>query len=149
MPTQHKSRTGKTYYLHVTPGKGGRPRHHFSVDQGGQLADAIPEGYEIYENIGGQVFLRRKVPQVITDAELALVNEALNRHQAKDRFYLAEAKKSAILIYEAEDKTELNTASLSPGLTKPPSGSSVSRMPPTRQSCGLSLMIREQKTVFG
>ena len=106
MKIEHKSRTGKIYYLHVTALNGGaRPRYHFSRNRSGTLADTIPDGYEIYENIGGQVFLRRKLPQVITDEELASVNAALKR-RPKGRFYLTEVKKHAIVIYEAEDRTE-------------------------------------------
>ncbi len=30
----------------------------------GSLADALPEGFEIYENVGGQVFLRRQQPKL-------------------------------------------------------------------------------------
>lgn len=105
MSIQHKARTGKIYYLHVMPGKGGRPSYHFSKDPEGTLADAIPEGYEIYENIGGQVFLRRKTPQVITDAELAMVNAALQRLPAT-HFYQTEVKENALVIYEAENRTE-------------------------------------------
>jgi hypothetical protein len=40
----------------------------------------VPEGFEIYENIGGQVFLRRKTPKLITDEELVMLREALKQH---------------------------------------------------------------------
>lgn len=117
MAIQHTARTGKIYYLHVRPGKGGKAKYHFSKDPNGPLADAVPEGFEIYENIGGQVFLRRKVPQIISDQELALLNEALNR-PSKGHFYKAEVKKNAILIYEAEDKTEFYRAIAMPWVSE-------------------------------
>lgn len=85
MPIHHKARTGKTYYLHVKR-KDEMVNYFFSMDPNGQLADAVPEGYEIYENIGGQVFLLRKAPQVISEAELALVVEAL-KSPSKGQFY--------------------------------------------------------------
>jgi hypothetical protein len=51
------------------------------------------------------VFLRRKVPQIVSDAEFALVANALKR-RAQGHFYKAEVKKNAIVIYEAKDNTE-------------------------------------------
>ena len=72
----------------------------------GPLVNSVPEGFEIYENVGGQVFLRRKQPKLITDEELAMVKEALKRH-AEEWRYRAEVKKTAVIIYEAPDNTAL------------------------------------------
>jgi hypothetical protein len=105
MPIAHIARTGKPYYLHVGPGKGGKANYYFSTDAEGARVEAVPDGFEIYENIRGQVFLRRKPPQVILDEELALATRALQA-PAKGNFYRAEVKKNTIVIYEAEDKTE-------------------------------------------
>jgi hypothetical protein len=104
MSIQHITRTGKIYYLHAGKGKGGKPNYFFSTDLEGPLVNAVPEGFEIYENVGGQVFLRRKQPKIITDEELALVKEALKRH-AEEWRYRIEVKKTAIIIYEAPDNT--------------------------------------------
>ncbi|HYG33485.1 MAG TPA: hypothetical protein VEC99_01795 [Clostridia bacterium] len=105
MAIQYKSRNGKIYYLHVKQGKDGKVAYYFSQAQDGPLANSVPEGYEIYQHIRGQVLLRRKVPQIIREEELALVKEALER-QPKGHFYQTEVKKNAIVIYEAEDRTE-------------------------------------------
>jgi hypothetical protein len=105
MSIQHTTRTGKTYYLHVGQGKGDKPNYFFSTEPDGPLANSMPEGFEIYENIGGQVFLRRKQPKLITDEELAMVKEALKRH-AEEWRYRVEIKKTAIIIHE----TSANTA---------------------------------------
>jgi len=103
---QHKARTGKTYYLHAGQGKSGRPNYFFSTEPEGPLVDSLPEGFEIYENVGGQVFLRRKTAKLITEAELALVKEALTRH-AEDWRYQVEVRKTAVTIYEASDNTAM------------------------------------------
>ena len=100
MSIHHTARSGKIYYLHAVPGKSGKTKYHFSTNPAGPLAEVVPEGYEIYENINGQVFLRRKTPQLISDEELALVKEALKRH-AQEWRYRAEVKKDAIIVYEA------------------------------------------------
>ncbi len=105
MAIQHTARTGKVYYLHQVTGKGGKAKYHFSMEPEGTLADTVPEGYEIYENIRGQVFLRRKVPQIVSDAEFAQVADALKR-PAQGHFYRAEVKKNVIVIYEDKDNTE-------------------------------------------
>ena len=105
MSIQHTTRTGKAYYLHVGQGKTGKPNFFFSTEPEGTLVNSVPEGFEIYENVGGQVFLRRKQPKLITDDELAMVKEALKRH-AEEWRYKVEIKKTAIIIYE----TSANTA---------------------------------------
>jgi hypothetical protein len=106
MSIQHTTRTGKTYYLHAGQGKSGKPNYFFSTEPGGPLVNSVPEGFEIYENVGGQVFLRRKTPKLIADEELAMVKEALKRH-AEEWRYRVEVKKTAVIIYEASDNTAL------------------------------------------
>jgi len=104
MSIQHITRTGKTYYLHAGKGKSGKPNYFFSAAPEGPLVSSVPEGFEIYENVGGQVFLRRKQPKLITDEELTMVKESL-KHHAEEWRYRVEVKKTAVIIYEAPDHT--------------------------------------------
>lgn len=99
---QHTARNGKTYYLHVMAGKSGQPKYHFSTRPDGVLAESVPLGFGIYENVHGQVFLRRTAPRLISDEELDAVKAALCRH-ADDWRYKVEVKKGAMIIYEAAD----------------------------------------------
>ena len=94
MPIQHQSRTGKTYHLHAGVTKTGRPKYFFSLKQDGELVETIPDGFEIYENVDGQVFLRRISKQIILPEELALVKAVLKAH-GEDWEYRAEVKKNA------------------------------------------------------
>lgn len=103
MNIQHTARTGKTYYLHIAPGKKGKPSYHFSTRPDGVLAESVPSGFEIYENVHGQVFLRHAKPQLITVEELDAVKVALRRHAAEEWRYKLEVKENAIIIYEAAD----------------------------------------------
>ena len=80
MPVTHVNRKRDTYYLHAGKTKTGKPRYWFSTKADGDLVDAIPEGYEIYENPDAQVFLRKIVPQLVTPAEIAVVKEGLERY---------------------------------------------------------------------
>src|SRR2546427_12391491 len=65
----HTSRTGKTYYLHTGPKRGGGIQHFFSTKSAGKLAERLPEGFEIYDRVNGQVFLRRQQTKLIGDDE--------------------------------------------------------------------------------
>lgn len=100
MGIQHTSRTGKTYYLHAGTPKTGKPKYFFSQKQDGQVADVIPDGFEIYENVDGQVFLRRIPKQIIRPDELELVEHALQR-RGESWQYRAEVKKDTITVYES------------------------------------------------
>ena len=80
MPVTHVNRKRDTYYLHVGRTKTGKPRYWFSTKTDGDLVESMPEGYEIYENPDAQVFLRKTVPQLVTPAEVAVVEEGLKRY---------------------------------------------------------------------
>jgi len=103
MSIEHASRSGKIYYLHGKPGKSGKPNLYFSMDPDGPRVEVIPDGFEIHENIRGQVFLRRIPKKLITDAELRLVRTALNAH-AEEWLYKIEVKKNTITIHETENR---------------------------------------------
>ena len=77
MPFTHKSRTGKTYYLHTGPKRGGGLQYFFSSKAAGQLADRLPDGFEAYETVNGQVYLRRIQPKMITDEEIACIQRGV------------------------------------------------------------------------
>jgi hypothetical protein len=100
MTVTHTSRTGKIYFLHAGVTKTGKAKYFFSLKQDAEQVDAIPEGFEIYENVNGQVFLRRIQKQIITPEELALVEGAL-REQGEAWEYRTEIKKNAIWVYES------------------------------------------------
>ena len=86
MPVKHTNRQGKTYWLHEGKTKTGKPKFFFSMKSDGQLADAIPEGYETYENPNCQVFLRKQTPKLITDEEVATVEDGIRRLAKLDHF---------------------------------------------------------------
>ena len=76
MHIEHTNRKGQTYYLHVGKTKTGKPKYQFSKKSTGDLVNEIPEGYEIYEHpVNGQVFLRKKLPRLITDLEKNIVEK--------------------------------------------------------------------------
>jgi hypothetical protein len=100
---QHINRRGQTYYLYHRRSKAGAPQYHFSrKSNGGGPVDEIPEGYEIYEKPGGQVFLRRRKPRLISDEELATLRQVLDR-QPHRPFFLLEEEDGVVTVHHAED----------------------------------------------
>jgi hypothetical protein len=102
---KYENRRGQTYYLHQGETKTGKAKYYLSMKRAGQLVDAMPAGYEIYENPNAQVFLRKVQPKLITAEELATVEKGIKKYShIKD--YLIEIKKKAIIIHEADQKIE-------------------------------------------
>ena len=105
MPITHTNAKGKTYYLHQGTTKTGKPKYYFSLEREGQLAESIPEGFEIYENPNAQVFLRRMPPKLITDEERQVVEEGM-RTYADVKDYKIDVKSNAIVVYTADQDIE-------------------------------------------
>ena len=101
MPVTHVNRKRDTYYLHAGKTKTGKPRYWFSKSTEGDLVDAIPKGYEVYENPDAQVFLRKIVPQLVTPAEIAVVVQGLRRF-APGQNCLIDVHGEHIVVYHAE-----------------------------------------------
>jgi hypothetical protein len=104
MPVTHLNRSKDVYYLHAGMTKTGKPRYWFSRSAEGDLVHAVPEGYEVYENPDGQVFLRKVLPQVVTPFEVAVVEEGLKRY-APGQQCIVDLKKEHIVVYHAERVT--------------------------------------------
>jgi hypothetical protein len=81
-------------------------QYYVSTDAKGPLADAIPEGFEIYETPNGQVHLRKQKPVRIQPAELAVVENELRKCQSSQHCYLAEVSDEKITIHEGETRLD-------------------------------------------
>ncbi len=101
MPVTYVNRYRDTYYLHAGKTKTGKPRYWFSTIAEGDLVDAIPEGYEVYENPDAQVFLRKIVPQLVTPAEVTVVEEGLKRFAPKQNC-LVDVQGKQIVVYHSK-----------------------------------------------
>lgn len=80
MAIEYKNSIGQLYFLHMGKTKKGKTKYFFSQKPSGNLADKIPEGYEIYENVNSQVFLRKIYPKVISDEEVKQVRDELGKY---------------------------------------------------------------------
>lgn len=106
MGVEYTNRKGKKYYLNVGKTKTGKPKYYFSLKTQGQLAEEIPEGYEIYEHpANAQVFLRKKIPPMITELETKLIEKELQK-VAGPRLYVADVKGKEIVIYRSNENVE-------------------------------------------
>jgi hypothetical protein len=101
MTVTHVNRNRDTYYLHVGITKTGKPRYWFSTKADGNLIDAIPEGYEIYENPEAQVFLRKQKPQIITLEEVEVVKRGLEQY-APGQKCMVDVRDEYIVIHHAQ-----------------------------------------------
>ncbi len=105
MPITHVNAKGKIYYLHQGTTKTGKPKYHFAMKGEGQLADSIPEDFEIYENPNAQVFLRRIPTKIITDEEKAIVEDGMRKY-ASVQDYKIDVKGKAIIVYTADQSVD-------------------------------------------
>ncbi len=105
MPITHVNAKGKIYYLHQGTTKTGKPKYHFAMKSEGNLADSIPDGFEIYENPNAQVFLRRIPPKIITDEERQLVEDGMRKY-ASVQDYKIDVKGKAIIVYTADQSVD-------------------------------------------
>ena len=97
MVVQHVNRRGDTYYLHQGTTKTGKPKWFFSTKREGRLTEVIPESYEVYENHNAQVFLRKTVPRLVTDEEVAFVENAVRR-LARLEYFFIEVRGGSIVV---------------------------------------------------
>jgi hypothetical protein len=93
----HTNRKGDQYYLHEGRAKKGKPKYFFSREKAGQVLEKIPEGYEIYENPNGLVFLRKAQPRLFSDEEIAIVENAMKNYTNLE-FYKIDVKGNSIII---------------------------------------------------
>ena len=105
MTVTYTNRKGKTYYPHEGRTKLGKPKYFFALRGEGNLAKAIPPRYEIYENPNSQVFLRRIKAQVITDEEVAVVEDGMQRY-CRLKHFIVDVKKNAIVIYTPDQDVD-------------------------------------------
>jgi hypothetical protein len=104
MAVQHTNRKDQVYYLHEGKTKTGKPKYYFSMKTDSKLLEAIPHGYEVYENANGQVFLIKEQPKVITDAERLLIERYLGGIKG-DKSYRLDVRGAVITVHESNQNT--------------------------------------------
>lgn len=100
MPITYTNRKQTLFTLYQKPNKKGALRYYFSQkpSAGATPVEIIPAGYEIYENVNAQVFLRKIKPSPITKEELDLVNAAMRQYGKVERYQI-DVKGKRIVVY--------------------------------------------------
>ena len=98
MPISYTNRKGQKYFLHKRKDKAGKIRYHCSLKSEGDLATAVPEGFEIYEHPSGKVYCRRIPRQIIRSEEKAAIEYNLKLYTDLDSF-LIDVTKNMIVVY--------------------------------------------------
>lgn len=98
MPVEYTNKKGKTYYLHQGLTKNQKVRFYFSRKTEGNLVDVMPDGYEVYENPNGGVYIRKIRPRVISDDELAAVENEVRRFSHL-KYCKVDVKKGIVSIH--------------------------------------------------
>lgn len=98
MAIEYINRRSQKYYLLQGTTKTGKPKYFFSMKSEGHLVKIIPDGYEIYENPNGQVFLQRVQPKIISDEEIAKVEKGM-KELTNLKYYRIDVIKDTIYVY--------------------------------------------------
>lgn len=103
MPVTYKNFRNDTYYLHSKLTKKGTTTYNFSKKAKGVIdLKEVPDGYEIYENPNGRVFLRKVQKPVIHKEEISVINDGMKKYSEIEDFKL-DIKKNVVFIYTVEN----------------------------------------------
>ncbi len=118
MAITHVNRKGQTYYLHIGKTPTGKPKYQFSKSSEGALVDQFPEGYEVREQLTGQVSLRLAKPKLITDQELQIVERELAKVVPANRGYVnRDGKVLTVNVANTDDRMEEILQRIGGGIT--------------------------------
>lgn len=96
----HTNRKGDVYILKTAVTRTGKPRWYASMKaEKGENAAAMPEGYEFYESVDGQVFVRKPLKTKILPLELEAAVRACDALQVDCK---VEAGKKEIVVYTSD-----------------------------------------------
>jgi hypothetical protein len=133
----HVNAKEKTYYLHQGTTKTGKPKYHFSMNSEGTLADAIPEGFEIYEAPDSRVFLRRIPPKLITDEERQVVEDGMRKYSGVQDYQI-DVRGKTIEVYTALQDRE-TFSEMFADMRPPPSKTKIAELVTQFMSYGLRM----------
>lgn len=115
MVMEYVNRKGDTYYLQQGKTKTGKPKYYFGRRLSAVPLDAMPEGYEVYENPrSAQVYLRKVKPTEVTAMEREMVADGVRRHAGLQHFVVAIEGDSLVIYTPGENETDAAETSLLP-----------------------------------
>jgi len=100
---QYTNRMGDIRYLHQRITEKGTVCYYFSAKTDGNPVEKLPKGYEVREHPEtSQVFLRKKVPRIITTIEEGYLHHAMGKLSAVKHFRI-DIQKEKIVIYTSKN----------------------------------------------
>ena len=92
----YKNRRGHNYYLKsgLTP-KGNKKYYLFKQMTADDL-ETVPDGYEVFENVHGGVFIRKLRPSILLPSEMGVLEKKVATYQKEVRY---EEKGKSIILY--------------------------------------------------
>lgn len=102
MAVTHTNRHDKSFYLHQGTTNTGKPKYFFSLRSEGNLAPAIPVGFEVNEGFDARVSLRRIPIKIFEDKELELIELAMKKDSGVE-YYQIKIKGNTVIIYTSDE----------------------------------------------
>ena len=99
MMVEYTNYKGDRYYLYEAATKKGNSKYWFSKSIEGKMVDDIPEGFEIYEEPNGMVYLRKIQSKLISNEEIEIIKDSI----PKGLDTKVDIKKNIITIYISEN----------------------------------------------
>lgn len=103
MAYEYINRKEEKYFLHHKKTNTGKIKYYFSKKEADNTLDIIPTGYEVYENPGAQVFLRKIQPKIIYENEIKTVEKGIKEFTKYEDF-IVDIKKNMIIIHTPNQK---------------------------------------------
>ena len=97
---------GDSYYLHQGTTNKGNPKYWFSRKAEGDLVHIIPQGFEIYEEPNGMVYVRKIQPKLIKDHEINIIRRSI----PKGLLAKLDLKKNIVTLFLSEESYSLYQA---------------------------------------
>lgn len=125
MAITHTNRRGETYHLLQGKTKTGKPKYYVSKKPGPNTVDAIPDGYEIFENpLDAIVHVRKIRPTSILQEELDETIGIIRKVTGKKIFYVLREGDALVVYWPDRDPGDVSRlfsrvfgASLTPGVS--------------------------------
>ena len=110
MPFTYVNHWGVTYYLNEATSPAGKPTYSFTKKPGAKMAEALPDGFEVYERPqSAQPFLRKVQSTLITSEELELVRTCCLAHHRPLQIRVLAEPNAMVLYYSSPPSDDLLT----------------------------------------
>lgn len=109
MAITHTNRRGDTYHLLQGKTKTGKPKYYVSKKLASNTVDAIPDGYEIFENpVDAIVHVRKIRPTSILEEERDETIRIIRRVTGKKIFYVLREDNALIVYWPDRDPEDVS-----------------------------------------